>query len=102
MTVLDALRLVARLEADQRASEARAEPDEHRAARTALVKSLSAREREVFELLARAFSQVEIAEQLAISTNTVKSHAKAINRKLGCRSPRELRRFAAGLGLGGL
>jgi DNA-binding CsgD family transcriptional regulator len=48
-----------------------------------LVKLLSDREREVFELLASLETNAEIAETLVVSTNTVKYHLKNIYNKLG-------------------
>jgi DNA-binding CsgD family transcriptional regulator len=43
---------------------------------------LTAREREVLELLAAGLSPVEIARRLAITTHTARDHIKAIRRKL--------------------
>ena len=43
---------------------------------------LTAREREVIELLAHGLTNKEIAERLVITTNTVKRHLKGIFRKL--------------------
>lgn len=45
--------------------------------------SLTEREREVLELLAQGLTNPRIAEQLFISTNTVKRHLKTIFEKLG-------------------
>lgn len=44
---------------------------------------LSGREREVLERLARMLSTQEIAEDLHVSVNTVKTHLKSVYRKLG-------------------
>ncbi|MGH9277279.1 MAG: LuxR C-terminal-related transcriptional regulator, partial [Acidimicrobiales bacterium] len=48
-----------------------------------LVEELSARERAVLRLLASTLSQRQIAGELDVSMNTVKSHTKSIFRKLG-------------------
>ena len=44
---------------------------------------LTEREREVFDQLAQGLTNKEIAENLFITTNTVKRHIKAIFEKLG-------------------
>ncbi len=49
----------------------------------ALIDSLSAREREVLQLMVRGLSRREIASTLYISLNTVRTHVKAILAKLG-------------------
>ena len=56
--------------------------------------ALSAREREIFELLTRGQSQVEIGQELSISAKTVDSHQTRIFRKLHVHSRFELLRFA--------
>lgn len=47
-----------------------------------VLNTLTDREREVLELLAKGLTNKEIAEQLVITTNTVKRHLKAIFEKL--------------------
>ena len=74
-------------------------PREELPGRVPPLDALSAREREVFELLVRRLSRAEIAMRLAIRANTVKSHTTAVYRKLGCSSSRELMRFAGARGL---
>lgn len=51
---------------------------------------LSAREAEVLSLLARGRDVPYIAEELVISKNTVRSHAKSIFAKTGVHSRQEL------------
>jgi DNA-binding NarL/FixJ family response regulator len=51
-----------------------------------LAESLSARERDVIELIARGMTNDEIAEQLVLSTSTVKHHVGRVIRKLGARN----------------
>ncbi|WP_299556746.1 LuxR C-terminal-related transcriptional regulator [uncultured Mycolicibacterium sp.] len=48
-----------------------------------LVAALSERERQVFERLVAGASNAEIAEELAITVETVKTHVKRILRKIG-------------------
>lgn len=48
--------------------------------------SLSAREREVLQLLADGVPSRQIAQQLGISYSTVRTHVRAISAKLGTRS----------------
>ena len=48
--------------------------------------SLSAREREVLQLMADGISSREIARRLGISYSTVRSHVRSISTKLGTRS----------------
>ena len=48
--------------------------------------SLSAREREVYDLVCEGLSNAEIAQRLFISTSTVKVHVHHVFDKLGIRS----------------
>jgi DNA-binding NarL/FixJ family response regulator len=57
--------------------------------------SLTVREREIFQLIARDYSTTEIARELGISAKTVESHREHVFRKLGVHSICELVRFAA-------
>lgn len=54
-----------------------------------LVDALSERERDVFQQLQTARTLHEIARELAVSINTVKTHQRAIYRKLGVSSRRD-------------
>ena len=54
-----------------------------------LVDALSERERDVFQQLQTARTLQEIARELAVSINTVKTHQRAIYRKLGVSSRRD-------------
>jgi two-component system response regulator NreC len=57
--------------------------------------NLSQREREVFELLVRGRSNVDISRLLCISPKTVETHRAHVLRKLGVHSVVDLVRFAA-------
>ena len=63
------------------------------------IEALSAREREIFDLVVRGFSNASISEELAISVKTVETHRANINRKLAVHSSTQLLRFAALRGL---
>jgi LuxR family transcriptional regulator, maltose regulon positive regulatory protein len=60
-----------------------------RAAATGLLEPLSDRERAVLRLLPTLLSNTEIAGELFVSVNTVKTHVKSVYRKLDVRSRRE-------------
>jgi DNA-binding NarL/FixJ family response regulator len=60
---------------------------------------LSVREREVFDLVVRGFTNESVANELGISVKTVETHRARINRKLHVHSTGELVRFAALHGL---
>jgi LuxR family maltose regulon positive regulatory protein len=64
-----------------------------------VVESLSARERDVLERVAQLMSTDEVAADLHLSVNTVKTHLKNINRKLGARRRGEAVRRARELHL---
>ena len=56
---------------------------------TSQLAALSVRERDVFEQLRTTLTTTEIASRLGVSVNTVKTHQRAIYRKLGVSSRRE-------------
>ena len=60
---------------------------------------LSPREREIFDLIIRGFSNEGIARELSISAKTVETHRAHINKKLEVHSTADLVRFAARHGL---
>jgi len=60
---------------------------------------LSHREREVFDLVVRGYSNASISGALSISVKTVETHRANINRKLSVHSSTQLLRFAALRGL---
>ena len=59
----------------------------HQKKADSLVESLSERELEVLQLIAAGLSNQEIAQELFISLNTVKTHVKNINSKLDVHKP---------------
>ena len=61
--------------------------------------SLTAREREIFELCIQGLPTAEIARQLAISPRTVETHRSRILRKLNAHSAVDLVRMAARWGM---
>lgn len=62
-------------------------------------KDLTRRELEIMKLIARGFSNQEIATKLSISSKTVSNHRANILKKLDIHSNLELVRYAAKLGL---
>ncbi len=60
----------------------RADPPGSGEAAPVIVEQLSGREREVLGLLSGMLSTAEVASELYISVNTVKTHLKSIYRKL--------------------
>ncbi|MGZ8580357.1 MAG: response regulator [Actinomycetota bacterium] len=64
-----------------------------------LVSTLTPREREVLELLARGSAGKEIAREMAISVNTVRTHVQSILTKLQVHSRLEAAAFAVRHGL---
>ena len=58
------------------------------------VESLSDRELEVFQLVAKSLSTREVAEKLFVSVKTVETHIDRVKAKLGLESSRELVRYA--------
>lgn len=63
------------------------------------VGTLTAREREVFQMLALGKSNKEVASALKMSLGTAKKHRENLQRKLGCNSAAELARLAIREGL---
>jgi DNA-binding NarL/FixJ family response regulator len=63
------------------------------------LEGLSHREREIFDLVVRGYSNASISEELSISVKTVETHRANINRKLSVHSSTQLLRFAALRGL---
>ncbi len=74
-------------EADASEGESRFD---HACAQVAAQYSLTAREKDVLELLARGRTSPVIQERLVVSHNTVKSHVRHIYAKLGVHSQQEL------------
>ena len=60
---------------------------------------LSAREREVLQLLAEGLSSPEIGRRLFIATSTVETHRRNVMRKLGIHSVADLTKYAIREGL---
>ena len=63
-----------------------------------MIEPVSARELEILQLIARGYTNREIGEILAISANTVKTHASNVYSKLGVK--RRTQAVAQGRDLG--
>jgi DNA-binding NarL/FixJ family response regulator len=74
-------------------------PDTRPPNRLAQMRSLTPRERETLQLLARGLSKEQIAERLGLSTGTVRTHMQNLYAKLGLHSRLDLVHFAARHGL---
>ena len=61
--------------------------------------TLSGREREIFDLVVKGYTNHRLATELFISVKTVETHRSRINKKLGVHSTAQLIRFAALSGL---
>jgi DNA-binding NarL/FixJ family response regulator len=96
-TVLEAIRAVARGDSylPPAISEAMREPGRKLAAGDEPLGLLSPREREVFGLLVRGFTNQSVGRELCISMKTVETHRARIHRKLKVHSIADLMRFAA-------
>jgi LuxR family transcriptional regulator, maltose regulon positive regulatory protein len=81
------------------AGRPQARPDAAGPAASVIVEQLSGRELEVLRHVSRMLSTAEIAEEMYLSVNTVKSHLKSIFRKLGVSHRREAVRRARQLAL---
>jgi LuxR family maltose regulon positive regulatory protein len=64
-----------------------------------VTEELTAKEREVLRLLATRLSRREIGQRLYVSVNTVKTHQRAVYRKLGVENRAEAVARARELGL---
>lgn len=78
---LNARRLAQEVIARKGISEKEEEPSEGQ--RTEVISSLSERERQVYELLKKGRTRKQIADELGIQINTVRTHARNIYQKLG-------------------
>jgi DNA-binding NarL/FixJ family response regulator len=67
--------------------------------RTGPAADLTAREREILELLAEGLTNASIAERLCISVNTVRNHVQGLLAKLGAHSKLEALAVAVRMGL---
>ena len=83
-------------------SISRAQVDELLARDTWTLSRLTAREREVFDLLVQGFTNDEIATRLFIARRTVEAHRHHVMHKLGARSLVDLVRLAVRHGVPGI
>jgi len=74
-------------------------PADELAARRALVDPLTGREQTILRYLASTLSTSEIAGELYVTVNTVKTHQRTVYRKLGAGSRRDAVRRARALRL---
>lgn len=74
-------------------------PLRHGSARSAGLASLSAREREVLDLVVRGYTNQETAGRLFLSVKTIETYRARIAEKLGLRTRAELVRYALEVGL---
>ncbi len=63
------------------------------------LRDLTAREREIFQLVIRGLSTAAIARRLDVSPRTIETHRAHLSRKLGAHSAADLVRYAARNGL---
>jgi DNA-binding NarL/FixJ family response regulator len=75
------------------------QPSQQDGDRPAILRTLTCREQEVFELVLRGDSTASIAGKLSVSPRTVETHRAHVMRKLGVRSTVDLVRIAARNGL---
>ena len=94
-TVADG-RMYARMDLDSRPLPGRASGSE---SSVQTLDSLSEREREVFEMVARGHTSQAIADKLFLSVKTVESYRSRLMTKLGLQNRAELTQFAMDLGL---
>ena len=70
-----------------------------RANATTPLETLSPRERDIFDLIVRGYTNTAMAETLQLSVKTIETHRAHINKKLRVHSTGELIRLAALHGL---
>ncbi len=90
---IDEQDLIEAIQKGQNALERAIERHAERAETLALIASLTPREREVLDRIARGFTTRQIAEALGLSPRTVESHRAAIGSKLATTSQAELTRL---------